>query len=77
MKETVWILTSEYNDYDQHGAYFERVWKSKPTKEQLLDYLSWPKDNPYIEKDIQFILEGKRNPVSEYVTYILTEEECN
>ena len=31
----MWILTSEYNDYDQHGEYFEAAWLEKPTKEQL------------------------------------------
>jgi len=35
----VWILTSEYNDYDQHGVYFEAVFKCKPTVEQLKDRL--------------------------------------
>ena len=31
----VWILTEEYNDYDQHGGYFVAVFKDKPTPEQL------------------------------------------
>ena len=31
----VWILTSEYNDYDQHGEYFIEVFKNKPTQAQL------------------------------------------
>lgn len=34
---TVWILTSEYNDYDQHGAYFEAVFLNKPTHQQLTE----------------------------------------
>ncbi len=32
---SVWILTSEYNDYDQHGEYFEGIWFSRPLIEQL------------------------------------------
>jgi len=31
----VWILTSEYNDYDQHGEYFEAVFAQKPTLQQI------------------------------------------
>jgi hypothetical protein len=31
----IWILTSEYNDYDQHGEYFEAVFIGKPTAEQI------------------------------------------
>lgn len=34
--KTVWILTSEVNDYDQYGEYFEAVFKEKPTLEQLM-----------------------------------------
>lgn len=36
MNPRVWILTEEYNDYDQHGEYFLGVYTSKPTIEQLL-----------------------------------------
>lgn len=32
---SVWVLTSEVNDYDQYGEYFEAVFKDKPTLEQL------------------------------------------
>lgn len=32
---TVYVLTAEYNDYDQHGEYFEEVWAKKPTVEEL------------------------------------------
>lgn len=28
----VWVLTSEVNDYDQHGDYFLAVFKNKPSK---------------------------------------------
>lgn len=35
----VWVLTSAYNDYDQHGEYFEAVWPAKPTAEQVGDKL--------------------------------------
>lgn len=32
----VWILTTEYNDYDQYGEYFLQAFASKPTPEQLV-----------------------------------------
>lgn len=38
MSNSVWILTSEYNDYDQHGEYFEAVFFDKPTAEELEKY---------------------------------------
>ena len=31
----VWILTSEYNEYDQHGEYFEHIWFHKPSLKEL------------------------------------------
>lgn len=31
----IWVLTREYNDYDQHGEYFVHAWTSKPTVEQI------------------------------------------
>ena len=33
----VWVLTSEYNEYDQHGEYFLAVFKNKPSRERLSD----------------------------------------
>lgn len=32
---TIWVLTQEVNDYNQHGAYFIDAWHEKPTIEQL------------------------------------------
>ena len=31
----VFVLTEEYNDYDQHGAYFVEVFARRPTNEEL------------------------------------------
>jgi hypothetical protein len=31
----VWLLTSEYNDYDQHREYFEALYIGKPSIEQI------------------------------------------
>lgn len=41
--KSVWVLTSEYNDYNQYGEYFEAVFMLKPTLTQLID-LGLPKD---------------------------------
>lgn len=37
MENTVWVLTEEYNQYDQYGEYFCAVFKEKPTLEQLTE----------------------------------------
>ena len=33
----VWVLTSCYNDYRQHGEYFEGVFLRKPNVEKLME----------------------------------------
>lgn len=50
--DTVWVLTSKVNAYDQYGEYFEHVFKNKPTAEQIspligsnLEYSQWVVDN--------------------------------
>lgn len=37
MGNTVWVLTEEYNRYDQYGEYFCAVFKEKPTLKQLVN----------------------------------------
>jgi len=34
----VWVLTEEFNDYDQHGAYFLAVFKHEPTEADLKQF---------------------------------------
>lgn len=34
----VWVLTSSYNDYDQHGEYFEAVFAKKPDLKILAEF---------------------------------------
>ena len=33
--QSVWVLTTEHNDHDQHGEYFVEVFREYPTFEQL------------------------------------------
>ena len=35
----LWIVTEDYNDYDQHGSYFIAAYASKPTVEMLTKLL--------------------------------------
>ena len=36
--KSVWILTEEYNDYDQHGEYYIAAFRDVPTVEQLMKF---------------------------------------
>lgn len=47
MAAKVWVLTSEYDNYDQYGEHFEAVWSSKPTVKQLTEYFSGSKEGLY------------------------------
>ncbi len=42
----VWVLTTRYNDHDQHGAYFCCVWAKKPTLSQLAEYFKYSTGQP-------------------------------
>ena len=75
MKDYVWVLKSEYNDYDQHGEYFIAVFRELPTLKQLaketetsLEYTLWVEDMEHIQRG-----GGRKN--SEYQWYILDKEE--
>lgn len=36
-KQTIWVLTREHNEYDQHGEYFTAAFVEKPSLQQLID----------------------------------------
>lgn len=40
-EQGVWVLTTEYNDYDQHGEYLCCVWKTKPDIDQLAEFIGY------------------------------------
>lgn len=53
----VWVLTSENNDYDQHGEYFRAAFASKPTLGQLATYFSYNSSSPANVMDAVAFLE--------------------
>jgi hypothetical protein len=60
-----WILTEEYNDYDQHGEYFVAWFPEKPTIEELSKHFS--------ENEAVHILNGGGRRGWEYQWYNLKE----
>lgn len=75
----VWILTSEHNDYDQHGEYFLEVFKDKPTIEQLAVSLNM-EINEFTSETLSHILRGggrrDKNFHDFYNWYYLRETEA-
>lgn len=65
---SVWILTSEVNDYNQHGAYFEKVFPNKPSKEDLKEFSN-------DDRELEHILKGGGRRYSEESWYYLTEHK--
>jgi hypothetical protein len=57
----IWVLTEEYNDYNQHGEYFIHVWNSKPTASQLAQYIcgdGYDEENEYVVEHVNHVLGG-------------------
>ncbi len=70
----VWILTSSYNDYDQHGEYFLAAFKDKPTKQQILDHCDIHSE---FKKEglVDHILSGGGRQNVEYQWFYLEHKE--
>lgn len=68
----VWVLTKEYNDYDQHGEYFVEVFLKKPTLAQLAEYTGISVEYP---ETLLHILDGGGREKWEDVWFNLTEQE--
>jgi len=64
---TVWILTSKYNDYDQHGEYFEDVFAEKPTVQKIKELCCVSEDYA------RHILNGGGREKYEDIWYYLNE----
>lgn len=76
----VWIITSEYNDYDQHGSYFEEAYANKPSYQQVEQFLVDRGEvfkgrhcGDYVEKRVHHLLDGGGRIDSEHVWYTLEE----
>ena len=56
----IWVLTEEYNDYDQHGSYFVAAWLQKPGREDIARICGVDTTGRYTkaDEDIDFILSG-------------------
>jgi len=65
----MWILTIEYNEYDQFGEYFVAAFKEKPTFNQLKKLLKERK------KVIENLLLGGGRIDEEYQWYHLRQVE--
>ena len=65
---SVWVLTSSCNDYDQHGEYFEAVFKDKPTRESIMEACG------VTEEGADHILLGGGRKGGEYVWFNLRQE---
>ena len=69
---TAWILTEEYNEYDQQGEYFVTWFSSKPSEEKLRRFLKVVGEE-YKIADIEHILKGGGRIKHEYRWYNLKE----
>ena len=80
-KETVWVVTKEYNCYDQYGAYFVKVYKEQPTHQQCLNllleenYMTKDQDKKHQDKMAALLMKGGGRYKWEDEWYNLFEEE--
>jgi len=54
---SIWVLTEEYNSYDQFGEYFVHAWNHKPSKLELLQ-CDVELTRPFVIDYLQHVLEG-------------------
>lgn len=69
---TIWVLTKEVNDYNQHGEYFIAAWGYKPSSLDLSYVLGYYTDSPVIQ---HLIHGGGGRQGVEDVWYYLYEYE--
>lgn len=56
----VWVLTSEYNDYDQYGEYFEAAFRTSPTLQQLSQIFYETDIDQLTDDELMFLTHIKR-----------------
>ena len=65
----IWVLTSEYNDYDQHGEYFIAAFYGKPSAADLM------KEAEVSDKLAEHIAAGGGRIDAEYQWFYLRKYE--
>lgn len=66
---SIWVLTKEYNDYNQHGEYYVAAFKEKPSTEMIKTIINCSDDMA------AWILSGGGREGIEDVWYNLIEEK--
>jgi hypothetical protein len=66
----IWILTQEYNDYDQYGEYFIKAFLTKPTHQELTEL-------GVVRNRLRHTLNGGGRVDHENVWFYLREVEIN
>ena len=74
--DKVWVLTSEINEYDQAGEYFEAVFINKPTAEQIQIHCNLSEASMEEDQLISHILGGGGRVGDEYIWYHLRQEDA-
>lgn len=65
----IWVLTQEFNDYDQHGEYYVKAFDHKPTHVELTA-------NGVPENRLKHTLDGGgRTHYDDHSWYFLREEK--
>ena len=60
-KPGCWVLTSENNDYDQHGEYFRAAWHAKPSLEELIAFFRYDSGQPAtVMSALEFLLHVQK-----------------
>lgn len=65
---SIWTLTFEVNDYDQHGEYFVDTWLQKPTHKMLFE-LGVPRNR------LRHVLNGGGRKDYEHKWFYLKEKK--
>lgn len=66
---SIWVLTKEYNDYNQYGEYYIAAFKEKPSTEMIKTVISCS------DEMAAWILSGGGREGVEDVWYNLVEEK--
>ena len=65
---SIWVLTTEVNEYDQVGEYFSAAWSHKPSKAELASALPTALDDLLVH-----VLNGGGRQDAEYAWHFLRE----